>query len=338
MGLRIEKAVPLAPYTTLQVGGVADHLAVVKTVEELGEALRFAKQTATPPLILGGGSNVLISDFGYRGLVIVNQISGRQYEEEGDEVLLTCGAGEVLDTVVADTATRGYWGLENLSAIPGTIGATPIQNVGAYGVEISDLVTKVVAVHVETTEEKVFTKADCQFGYRDSFFKTTAGREWIVTSVTFRLSCTSAPQLEYGALAELEKTAELTPQQVRDQVVAIRSEKFPDWQRVGTAGSFFKNPIISNAQFTALQKDYPGILGYPMGDTKTKVSLGWVLDNVCSLRGYCRDGVCLYERQALVLVHESPVSAKAIDEFATYVANMVKEKTGIVIEREVRSV
>lgn len=337
MELRIEKDVPLDAYTTLQVGGRADYLVEVETREELVEALQFAKQTATPPLILGGGSNILISDEGYRGLVIINKILGKKYQEEGGTVTLTCGAGEELDEVVADSVRYGYWGLENLSAIPGTIGATPIQNVGAYGVEVSSLITQVVAVHTETQEEKIFSVSDCGFAYRDSFFKTESGRKWVVVEVVFTLSREANPQLEYGTLQSLRKKG-VTLEDVRKKIIEIRAGKFPDWHKAGTAGSFFKNPIISSAQFEEIKRHYPDMPGYEVGEGLVKVSLGWVLDQVCGLRGYCRDGVCLYEHQALVLVNEGKVDATTIETFANHVAKIVEEKTGIQIEREVRSV
>lgn len=263
---------------------------------------------------------------------------GRAYSEQRDDVTLTCGAGEILDAVVADTVARNYWGLENLSAIPGTVGATPIQNVGAYGVEVSSLVTAVRAVHVDTLEEKVFSTAACQFGYRDSFFKTSEGRAWVVVEVTVLLSKAPAPQLTYGALAELQSQTNLSSSQVREKVVSIRAGKFPDWHIVGTAGSFFKNPIISRAQYEQLCEKYPELPGYPTPVGEVKVSLGWILDHVCHLRGYCQDGVCLYEQQALVLVNVAAKNANAIDVFADHIANRVADKTGISIEREVRKV
>ncbi|MCB9814252.1 UDP-N-acetylmuramate dehydrogenase [Candidatus Nomurabacteria bacterium] len=336
MGLLIEKNVSLAEHTTLKVGGAADYLVEVRTVEELVEGLRFAQQTATLPLIIGSGSNILVSDAGYHGLVIKNLITGVIYDtSDQDKVLLTCGAGEQLDTVIADTVARGYWGLENLSAIPGTIGATPIQNVGAYGVEVSSLITSVEAVQADTLEVKKFTNAECQFGYRDSFFKTPLGKKWAVTKVTFNLSKKISPQLEYKDLISLKEIKNISSMQIRNEVINIRSKKFPDWHRVGTAGSFFKNPIIKNEVYEKLKVEWPDLPGYPASETETKVALGWVLDKVCNLKGFCRDGVCLYEQQALVLVNIGSQSAEAIIKFENFVIDEVNKKTGIAIEPEV---
>jgi len=336
--IEIQKNVRLSAHTTLQVGGVADYFVVVKTVEEVRVALRFAAQTATPPLILGGGSNLLVSDAGYRGLVIQNRITSKHYEVLDNKVLLTVGAGEMLDEIVAETTQKGYWGLENLSAIPGTIGATPVQNVGAYGVEVSSLITSVEAINSVTKTEKTFTVKECEFGYRDSYFKTSVGRDWVITQVTFMLSVKPNPQLAYGSLQTIAEQKELTPAVVREAICEIRAGKFPNWHVIGTAGSFFKNPIIPLAEYEELKKQYPDIVAYVSDDKNIKVSLGWILDHVCQLRGYCRDGVCLYEQQALVLVNLDAADAKTIDDFANHVADLVFQKTKIKIEREVRSI
>ncbi|MCD5381505.1 MAG: UDP-N-acetylmuramate dehydrogenase, partial [Candidatus Pacebacteria bacterium] len=308
------------------------------TVDELKEALLFVKQTAVPPLVIGEGSNILFSDGGYHGLVIKNSITGLQYEETNGQVELISGAGEILDDVISDSASKGYWGLENLSSIPGTIGATPIQNVGAYGVEVASLIARVVAISIETAEEKVFDNKACCFSYRDSYFKTVEGRKWIIIQVVFSLSSVPQPVLDYGDLKPLQGSGDIIPLTVREKVVAIRAGKFPDWTQAGTAGSFFKNPIISKVQYQSLLVKYPALPGYKSGEDKIKVSLGWVLDNICNLKGFCKNGVCLYEKQALVLVNQDNVSASVIKEFVKYVVDSVKKETGIVIEQEVRNI
>ncbi len=338
MQIKVEENVPLKDHTTLKVGGPADYFAVVNTKEELTEALIFAKQKSMPPFLLGGGSNVLVGDEGYRGLVIQNKISKRKYVVHGDHVYLACGAGDVLDDVVADSVAKNYWGLENLSAIPGSVGATPVQNVGAYGVEMSSLITEVLVVHKETLETKNFSNKDCNFSYRNSFFKTEEGKNWIITEVVFKLSLIKTPRLDYGSLQALKESKTLSITDVRNEIIKIRSTKFPDWKQVGTAGSFFKNPIIENSIYKELLKDYPDLPGFPVGDERIKVSLGWILDHVCGLKGYSKSGASLYKKQALVLINESSKSAREINSLANYVATVVKEKTGITIEREVTSV
>lgn len=333
MTLRIDENVSLAKHTTLQVGGPARYFVIVRTKEELTEALQFALRTAAPLFVLGGGSNVLVSDEGFPGLVIKNEIGGIAFTGS----LVTAGAGIVWDELVAGTVAEDWWGLENLSAIPGSVGATPIQNVGAYGVEVESLIESVAAVHTETLEMKSFTNEECEFGYRDSFFKTEPGRKWCVTSVTYALSKEPNPQLQYKDLESLKEQANLTPIVVREEITRIRAGKFPDWSKVGTAGSFFKNPIIPNEQFKTLQNQYPELPGFPSGQQNHKVSLGWVLDRVCGLRGYCDGKVCLYEKQALVLTNTSD-SAANIERFADSVAAIVKDKMDISIEREVTSI
>jgi len=329
----------LAPHTTLFVGGVADYVVEVTTVDALKEALQFARtKTAILPLILGGGSNVLINDDGYRGLVIINRIGGIQIESPEHNTHVRVGAGVMLDTVVEALVAQGYWGLENLSGIPGTVGATPIQNVGAYGVEVSDRIESVTAVHRDTARQRTFTAAECQFGYRDSYFKTVAGKEWVITEVVFRVTKEVQPVVSYRDLAPLTSAPLLTPQLVRDTVIAIRNNKFPDWRAVGTAGSFFKNPTIDalhHARLIAMYKDMPS---YPQPDGRFKVSLGWILDHVCNLKGFSIGGVRLYEAQALVLVAERGVTATDIDSFARQVSDTIFSHTDIHVEREVQSI
>ena len=334
MSQLVTQQVVLAAHTTLQVGGIADYFAVVTSKEELQQVLQFAEQTAVPVFVLGGGSNVLFPDTGYRGLVIKNAIQFRHEEEAGDTVSVTAGAGENWDAFVADMCAAGYWGVENLSAIPGTVGATPIQNVGAYGAEVSELITQVTATHKETSEEKLFTHAECGFGYRDSCFKSVAGKQWIVTAVTFRLSKTPQPNFRYADLQSLTTVKNISATNVRTAVMAIRAQKFPDWSRVGTAGSFFKNPIVTEADYDRLKKLYPDMPAHQISSGDWKLSLGWILDKVCDLKGFCVGDVCLYQKQALVLTNTGS-SAKAIHTFVARVIKTVFEKTQITIEPEV---
>ena len=338
MNLDIQKKVSLADHTTLRVGGEAEYFVEVKSKEELLEALKFKKDQNLKVLVLGGGSNLLIGDNGFPGLVIKNSIKGLSIKEGEGEVEVQVGAGENWDKLVKKTTEKGYWGFENLSHIPGTVGATPIQNVGAYGVEVSELIVEVVAVNLSTLEEKTFTNSECQFGYRDSYFKKTEGREWIIIDVTYLLKKTKAPRLDYAAFDSLDKLSVESPEAVRDFVIEVRSGKFPDLSQVGTAGSFFKNPIVASEVADKLRGEYPDLVSYEVDDNKTKISLGYVLDKICGLKGHCRDGVCLYEKQALVLVNTQAESAEVIENFAKEIEIVVEEKTGIKIEREVRSV
>ena len=330
----IQRNVPLDQYTTLHVGGVADYFAKVGSLAELKEALHFAKQAEVPIFILGGGSNVLVPDEGFSGLVIMMNIKGRTYEEMNEQIHLTLGAGEILDEIVLETVEKNIWGLENLSSIPGTVGAVPVQNVGAYGVEVSSIIISVDAIHLKTFEEKKFSNDECQFLYRDSFFKNEEGKQWCITSVTIALTKTHSPKLQYADLALLDE-AQSTPALVRSAIQAIRAQKFPNWKEIGTAGSFFKNPIITAEDFAVLTEQYPSIPGYIQSDGMVKVSLGYILDKVCELKGYCDGDVCLYQNQALVLVAHVGSTAADIKNFSDAIKEKVFLKTKIKIECEV---
>ncbi len=335
MEVEIKTHISLAQHTTLKVGGVADYFAEVTSGEELKAVLHFASQNEASLYILGGGSNILFPDEGFRGVVMKNTMQGVRYQEQDGQVLLTCGAGEAWDEVVADSVQKGYWGLENLSAIPGTVGATPIQNVGAYGVEVCQLISAVTCVHADTLEEKKFTNAQCEFGYRDSYFKTPEGKKWIVTEVTFSLSLEPKPILEYKDISFLKEEKKLSPKIIRDAVIDIRSKKFPDWRTVGTAGSFFKNPTVSEEEHARLLAEFPGLVAHQTATGSWKLSLGWILDKVLGLKGYCEGGVCLFEHQALVLVSHGD-SSVAVKNFYTSIQKKVFEKTEIKIEPEVQ--
>lgn len=340
MNLRIEEHVRLSDHTTLKTGGVVRYMVQVGTREDVEAAVLFVREQGLPYFILGGGSNVLAPDEGFPGILIKVALTGCEYVTQADgSILLTAAAGEELDAVVADTVARGYWGLENLSAIPGTVGATPVQNVGAYGVEVKDCIEAVETYHVPTKSWKTFTNAECQFGYRDSFFKTEAGKEYVIVSVRFRLSSTPVPRVSYRDLAQYFASTPLpTLTAVREAVAFIRSRKFPDWHTVGTAGSFFKNPIVEREIADALTALYPELPVFEVNEREKKVSLGYVLDKICGLKGYRHGAVGLYEAQALVLVNYGGATTAEIRGFVREVATIVKEKTRLEIEPEVRTI
>lgn len=328
--------VSLADYTTFKTGGAAEYFVSVTTPEELKAAVDFARAKQLPFFVLGGGTNVLASDTGYHGVVIHIQLRGVIFTDVSLTLVeVTAGAGESFDELVAATVTQNLWGLENLSAIPGTVGATPVQNVGAYGVEVADTIVRVCVLNHTTLGIEELATTACQFQYRDSIFKQKKGREYTILSVTFLLSRLPQPQVAYADLAVLADADELTPEMVRSAVTAIRSGKFPDWHTVGTAGSFFKNPSITHEEATKLQQQFPALPLYPTESTLVKVSLGYILDKICHLRGYAKNHVALYEKQALVLVAESGATTTEILAFAREVSERVHSATQIQIEREV---
>lgn len=334
MPLEIQRDIPLASHTTLGVGGKAAYFAQARTLNEVRAFAQWARSEKLPLHILGGGSNVLVPDAGIDGLVVQPLFSEITYEASGDEVCVTAGAGVVLDALIEELTQKGLWGLENLSGIPGTVGGVPIQNVGAYGVEAHDVVLSVEVYDPQTDAVYTMQADECAFGYRDSYFKHD-GKGLVICRASFRLSHTASPRITYKDLASYFSTNTTpTVREIREAVLAIRSAKFPDWHVVGTAGSFFKNPIISRAHFEKVRARYPELPGFPMSDDAIKVSLGWILDHVCHLRGYREGSVWLYEKQALVLVCEWGTSVNEIISFSESVIARVFEATGIRIERE----
>lgn len=336
--MKIEENVPLKDHTTFRVGGPARFFAVAHTFKELRELLAHARGHRLPILILGDGSNVLAPDRGWEGIVIKVALRGRDFREEPDgRVFATAAAGESWDDFVADCVSQGYGGLENLSGIPGLVGATPIQNVGAYGVEVKDVIEAVLVLDVARGESKRLTPRECEFGYRDSAFKKNAGR-YVVTSVSFRLGKPHVPKLHYRDLKEYFESFDHAPSllEIRQAVIAIRSRKFPDLSVIGTAGSFFKNPTISPDELARLKSRFPELPHFPAGEGKEKISLAWLLDRVCNLRGVTHGTVGSFEHQPLVIVNRGGATADELRAFADYVASCVKEKTGIVIEPEVQ--
>ena len=333
---KVEQNVPLAPLTTFAIGGAAEFFTAVSSEAELIEALIFARKESLPVTVLGGGSNVLVDDEGVKGLVIKNNIRGIDYADDGKEIVCRVGAGEVFDDLVADTVKKDYWGLENLSRIPGSVGATPIQNVGAYGVEVGDLISEVVTINKLTHEKKVFKNNDCQFKYRDSFFKTTEGKEYVVVSTTFLLSNIAKPKLEYKDLKNyFSNNLSPTIVEVRDAVSKIRSQKFPDWKVLGTAGSFFKNPIVNPRKAAELLEAFPDWPHFQELNGDQKFSLSWFLDNVLGLKGKRHNNVGTYHDHVLVMVNYGGATAEAVTQFATEISDAVFEKTNLTIDWEV---
>jgi len=327
--------VPLASLTTLKTGGAAQWFAVARSVSSLKTLVATARFAGLTITCIGDGSNIVVADEGLPGAVIKIAIAGREVVVADDEILLTAGAGETFDDLVAYTVAQGWWGLENLSHIPGTVGATPIQNVGAYGVEVAQRIKSVTVLNTQTNTAHQLTNDQCGFRYRNSIFKHPSKRHLVVTSVTFRLQTVAKPELAYADLAKHFSKPPTTPALMREAVIAVRAQKFPDWHTMGTAGSFFKNPIITKTHYQELARRYPRLPQYPVSTTHVKVPLGWILDHVCKLRGVWRGAVGTYHDQALVLVTKTGATTTDIMAFADHVKNQVYHTTNITIEREV---
>ena len=332
----VEENVPLATLTTLKVGGRARYVLTVASVEEVQEAVAFAQERSLPLRVLGGGSNVLASDAGFAGVIVRMQIQGIAYEEQGSDTLVRVGAGVEWDVLVESGAQRGLWGLENLAGIPGSVGASPVQNIGAYGADISAIFESALVFNSLSTETSVYAKDDCLFGYRDSVFKHN--RDLIICEVTFRLLKQGTPQLGYSDVAQLVRDGVdmSTPERIGAAVREVRAKKFPDLRTHGTAGSFFKNPIVSREVFAKLSSSYGAVPSFPAVNG-IKIPLAFILDRALNLKGFRSGTVSLFGNQPLVIVADVGSTARDVDTFAREVEKKVFDATGIVIEREVQS-
>lgn len=323
----------------MRVGGPARFFTEAHTAADIREAALFARRHDLPLFPLGSGSNIVVSDEGVHAVVLRMATRGTAYEQtpHGDAIVIAA-AGEPWDGVVAETVARGLGGLENLSLIPGTVGAVPVQNVGAYGVEAADRIIWVEAFDAERLAHFVMTPEECAFGYRDSIFKRGGGKNLIITRVAFRLRKDHAPVTEYADIARYladMKNSNPSPADIRDAVTAIRRAKLPDPNEIGTVGSFFKNPLIPQAAYEELKERFPECPGFPADGGLVKVPLAWILDHICGMRGLKDGAVGAHERQPLALVHYGGGTARSVRAFSEMVRNKVHEKTGIMPEYEV---
>lgn len=332
--MKIEEHVPLKSLTTLKVGGNARYVLTCVSEEDIREAILFAKERSLPFLVLGGGSNVLAHDEGYAGVIIRLSLPDLSFAQKGDHTLVISGASVLWDEFVSACAMRGLWGVENLAGIPGTVGAAPVQNIGAYGTELKDTLAYVDVFDAYIDSVRNMSVSECQFGYRDSRFKREP--HLIILRVAFLLTEKGVPNLSYKDLASRDASSLRSPSDVAEAVRAIRAKKFPDLRIDGTAGSFFKNPVVSEGAYETLKGKYPELPGFP-ADGGIKISLAWLLDNVLSLRGFRMSRTRLFEAQPLVLVADEGATAKEISELADEVSRRVKDVTGITLEREVRT-
>jgi UDP-N-acetylmuramate dehydrogenase len=339
--MQLQENIPLRDMTTFKIGGPARYFVVAHSISEIQQALEIAQEKSIPFFILGGGSNIVMSDDGFPGLVIKMEINGIEYRDIDDmTVEVIAGAGENWDYLVKETVKRGLYGLENLSLIPGTVGAAPVQNIGAYGAEIKNILTELDVYNAETQVVETFTNEQCEFSYRDSIFKRSYAQKYIITHVRLRLSKNGVLNTGYKDIAEYIKNnaiaeSDITLKKIRDIVIDIRTNKLPNLKEYGTAGSFFKNPIVTQAIYEELKSKFPDLPGFKI-DQHIKIPAAWLLDKVCSFKGY-RDGdVGVYKNQALVLVNFGKATAQEISSLSEKMISCVKEKTKIILEREVK--
>lgn len=326
----------LAELTTMRLGGQARWVVEVASRDDLIEALDFARERGLPWFMLGDGSNV-IAHADYDGVIILCRIAGfEKLAEDDTSATYNIGAGEMWDSVVKRTCDLGLSGIEAMSAIPGRAGSTPVQNVGAYGQEIADTLVELEAYDTETESFVTLSRDDCHFSYRNSRFKNPVGRHHIITSITLRLNKTWLTPPFYPALEQYltQQTAtDYSPSTIRAAVIAIRADKLPPVDQVASAGSFFKNPIVTQANAEALLEKFPGAPHWPMPGDRTKLAAGWLIEQT-GLKGFTKYGMAVYPKNALVLTNLSATSADDLDRFQADIIAAVQTKFGIVLEQE----
>ena len=340
--LNIQSHVSLKPYNTFRIDANARYWVDIMNEEDLQTLLQISDFVETPKLVLGGGSNVLLCH-DFDGLVVRIDIQGINVVRKDDtHIYLSAGAGVNWHELVLFCVRNGYAGMENLSLIPGTVGAAPMQNIGAYGVELEQVFDSLTAVHVHTGAKRHFSHADCAFGYRESAFKRELKGQYIITCVTFRLDKTPTFHTRYGAIQETltemgVSDENLSIKAISDAVIRIRRSKLPDPAQIGNAGSFFKNPEISKEHFTSLKDKYPALPGYPVGDSMVKVPAGWLIEQA-GWKGYRTGDAGVHTKQALVLVNYDAATGHQILALAKQVQDSVQEKFGVSIVPEVNIV
>lgn len=333
----LEQNISLKPYNTFGIDVQAESFAKIDSIDKLQNILSDTKIKQNLSLILGGGSNILLTK-DVQGLVLKNDIDGIDIiEEDSTSVVLEVGAGVVWHSFVLWCIDKGYGGLENLSLIPGNVGASPMQNIGAYGVEIKDCFESLDALHIEDNVIHTFDKSACEFGYRESVFKRALKGQYVICKVRYKLSKTPKFNTSYGAIQqELERMGvdTLSLKAISDAVIAIRQSKLPDPKEIGNSGSFFKNPVVPITLANKIKEDYPEMPSYPIDDDHVKLAAGWLIEK-CGWKGYRKDDYGVHAKQALVLVNYGKAKGSDIYNLSSEILASVHEKFGVQLEREV---
>lgn len=334
----IKENVSLKPYNTFGVEAIAKYFAVASNQDEVREILNWTKENNQKILLLSGGSNMLIVN-DWDGLALKIEMHGIEIVESNeDEAIVKVNSAEVWNDFVQWCIERDLGGLENLSLIPGRAGTAPIQNIGAYGVEIKDTMTELTALEIATGQLRTFTNEQCKFGYRDSVFKNELKGQYLILDVSFKLTKKNHKlHTEYGAIRnELAQMGidKPTIKDVAQAVIKIRQSKLPDPKKIGNSGSFFKNPVINQKLFDELKLKFPEIVGYPSGDDKVKVAAGWLIENA-GWKGKRFEDAGVHKDQALVLVNYGNATGKEIYDLSEKIIQDIFEKYNIHLEREV---
>ncbi len=327
----------LLPYNTFGISALASQFVEVNSVSQLHNLIQEKKLSEIPFLILGGGSNVLFTK-DYAGLVLKNNLKGiKVTKKDENHIWVKAAGGEIWHDLVIHCVNKNWGGIENLSLIPGTVGAAPMQNIGAYGVEIKDTFEELEALNIQTGELEKFTNEQCNFGYRESIFKHEAKGKYFITSVTFKLSKKPVLNTSYGDIEILLKEWDIVKPTIADiskAVIAIRQSKLPDPALLGNAGSFFKNPVIEFSVFEKLQKNNPTIKSFPASDGKVKIPAAWLIEQA-GWKGKRFGNIGVHEKQALVLVNYGGGTGKELIDLAYKIIDSVKAKFGVVLTPEV---
>jgi UDP-N-acetylmuramate dehydrogenase len=338
--LRIEENISLKNLNTFGIEANCNYYTEIYSINDFLELLKTEIYRNNEHLIIGGGSNILLTQ-NFKGLVIRICLKGKEIIQEDENfVTVKIAAGENWHEFVIWCIDNGFAGLENLSLIPGCVGASPMQNIGAYGVEIKERFKELEAFDLKTGERKMFSNEECKFGYRESIFKNEAKGKYLITSVFFTLNKNPELNISYGAIAsELHAAGVLKPdiRAVSDAVVRIRKSKLPNPAETGNAGSFFKNPEVSASKHDELKKTYPELVSYALPNSNYKLAAGWLIEQ-CGLKGYEHKGAAVHDKQALVLVNKKNASGNSVYELSTYVLEQVNIKFGVQLEREVNIV
>ena len=333
----ISSNISLKPYNTFGIEAFAKYFTSVETIDNIKELLQNDIYKNNERLILGGGSNMLLTK-NVDAVVVKNNLKGiTVVNETAEYVFVKCASGEVWHEFVMWCIDKNYGGLENLSLIPGCTGASPMQNIGAYGIEIKDTFYELEAIHAITGEGKTFSKSDCEFGYRESVFKHQLKNQFIITSVTFRLSKKPSFHIEYGAIKqELDamNISELNIKAISQAVINIRSSKLPNPKEIGNAGSFFKNPEVSSNVYERLKNEFQNLVAYPLDNGNYKLAAGWLIEQ-SGLKGYRVGDAGVHKLQALVLVNYGGAQGNDILHLSSNIMADVQQRFGIALEREV---
>ncbi|MCW1908430.1 MAG: UDP-N-acetylmuramate dehydrogenase [Candidatus Saccharibacteria bacterium] len=339
MALKIIENVSLTKYSTMRLGGFARFVANIKSRQDVVDAAAWAETRQLPLMMIGVGSNIVWGDKGYSGLIMINQIKGfKVFKEDDGNIYLTVGAGEVWDEVVKKAVKKGLSGIEALSLIPGTAGATPVQNVGAYGQDMSQILVSVEAYDRKHNTFVIIPKVDCQFSYRDSRFKSADKGRFLITGLTLHLKATHMKPPFYDSLQtylDIHQIKQYDPATIRKAVIAVRSSRLPDPKKIANNGSFFANPIVDIPVFRSVISRYPGIPHWPQADGRVKLSAAWMVE-LAGFKGFDdpETGMSVWPNQPLVLVNKKAKTTRQLIEFKQKIIVKVRYMFGVTLEQE----